>query len=235
MSKKNSIIKEFLSKIKIHLDKKVDFQNKYWYVLIALLSSILGLLLGLYTLIVPISNILSNVDTLTKNINELKYNYTDIYNPQDINTNKLTGGEIVEQYINLLNKGDYQNACSLISTLQCTMFDVKGFTNWVGDKKRYLTVKLKDGEKLIKTWESGEKLENTNTEVWCGEIEYYMNTEDRPIKEIRQFSILTRPDGKKEIGKIISEKAEKLMQNGEYQDRTKQMFGYITENKICSK
>lgn len=235
MSKKNSIIKEFLSKIKIHLDKKVDFQNKYWYVLIALLSSILWLLLWLYTLIVPISNILSNVDTLTKNINELKYNYTDIYNPQDINTNKLTWWEIVEQYINLLNKWDYQNACSLISTLQCTMFDVKWFTNWVWDKKRYLTVKLKDWEKLIKTWESWEKLENTNTEVWCWEIEYYMNTEDRPIKEIRQFSILTRPDWKKEIWKIISEKAEKLMQNWEYQDRTKQMFWYITENKICSK
>jgi len=234
----NKIILVLKLKFKLinnHLNKEVKFQNKNWYVLIALLSSILWLILWLYTLIVPISKILINIHSLTDDINDLKYNYTDIYNPQDINTEKLNWGEIIEKYIDFLNKWDYQNACSLISTLQCTMFDVKWFTNWVWDKKRYLTVKLKDWEMLINTWDSWKKLENIKTDIWCWEIEYYMNTEDRPIKEIRQYYILTRPDWKKEIWKIISEKAEKLMQDWTYQDRTKQMLWYIPENRFCSK
>lgn len=239
MSKKfHKIVLWFKSKIvvlKKHLWKDVKFQNKNWYVLIALLSSILWLLIWLYTLIIPISNILTNVNSLTNDVNDLKYNYTNIYNPQDINTEKLNWWEIIEKYIDFLNKWDYQNACSFISTLQCTMFDVKWFTNWVWDKKRYLTAKLKDWEKLIKTWNSWEELKNIKTEIWCWEVEYYINTEDRPIKEIREYYILTRPDWKKEIWKIIWEKAEKLMQDWTFQDRTKQMLWYIPENKYCSK
>lgn len=224
------LLNEKLNILWIHLNKDVWFQNKKWYVLIALLSSILWLLLWLYTLIIPISNILSNVNSLTQDINELKYNYTDIYNPQEINTQKMNWWEIIEKYINSLNIWDYQNACSLIWTLKCTMFDVKGFTNWVSDKKRYLTVKLKNWEKLVNIWNSWTELENINTEIWCWEIEYYLWTENRSVKEIRQYYILNRPDWKKEIWKILCETAEK-----NWEDRTKQICWYVTENKLCNK
>jgi hypothetical protein len=195
-----------------------------------LISSTIWLIIGLYTLLIPISNILNNVNLLKDDINNLKYNYINIYNPQTIDTDSLNWWKIIWKYIDFLNLWDYQNACSLISTLQCTMYDVWGFTNWVSDKKKYLTVKLRDWEKLVKVWDSGEKLENINTEIWCWKIEYYMWMEDRVITEIRQYNILTRPDWKKEIWKIMCEKAVK-----DWNDRTIQMCGKVLEKKICTK
>jgi hypothetical protein len=214
--------------IKKFFNKNVSYQNNNWYVLISIISSALGLLISIYTLLVPISNILANVNTLTKDISELKYSYTSVYNPQDIDTSRFNWWKLISKYITSLNIWDYQLACSLISTLQCTMFDVKWFTNWVWDKKRYLTVKLKDWEKLIKTWNSWEKLENTNIETWCAKIEYYLGTEDTAVNEIRQYYILNRPDWKKEIWKILCEYADK-----NWEERTKQICWYIVQKKVC--
>jgi hypothetical protein len=215
-------------KFKTHLNKNTEIQNKNWYVLIALISSIIWLIIWLYTLLIPISNILNNVNTLSKDVNDLKYKYSNIYNPQIEKTLNISWWELINKYINYLNIWKYQEACSFISTLHCTMYDVIWFTNWVEDKKKYLTVKLMDWESLIEVWDTNVKLENTKIDIWCWEFEYYMNTEKNPVKEVRQYYILNRPDGSKEIWKILCEYAEK-----KWEDRTSQICWYQLENKKC--
>lgn len=217
-------------KFKNHLNNKAEIQNKNWYVLIALMSSTIWLIIWLYTLIIPISNILNDVNVLTKDISDLKYKYSSVYNPQDEDTSKLTWWKLIKKYINSLNIWKYQKACSLISTLHCTMYDVIWFTNWVDSKKTYLTVTLIDWEKLVDTWDTWINLENTNINIWCSEIEYYMSIENDPVKEVRQYYILNRPDWSKEIWKILCEYAEKKWEN-----RTSQICWYISKKRVCDR
>ncbi len=233
-SNKIKLILDWLSKkfdeFIFHSNKRTDFQNSKWYVIIALLSSIIWLLIWLYTLIIPISNIMFDVNNLSKDISSIKYNYASVYNEQFEKTSKTSWWELIKKYISSLNSGQYQIACSLISTLHCTMYDVKWFTNWVENKKRYLTVKLNDWETLINTWDTWINLENTKINIWCAEVQYYMNTETRSVKEIRQYYISNRPDKNKEIWKILCEYAEK-----DWNNRTKAICWYELENKVCTR
>lgn len=213
-------------------NKAVEFQNKKWYVYISLTASIITV----FTLFAFVINLWNKITSLSEDVDKLQYTYTNVYNNQDaINTSRLDWWKIIRTYIDSLNWWDYQTACSLRATHECTMYDVTWFTNWVQDKKRYLTIKLRDGETLKDTWYSWEELKNTNTEIWCATVERYINNEDRLIRETRQYYILTRPDKNKEIWKILTEKAEKDMWNWQLQDRSEQMLWYVMENKICNK
>ena len=227
-------IQKFLGK---KLTKTLDYlcsnakvHNYRWYVFTAIICTIIWMFVWFYSVLMPISKIQEEVEVLWQDIKDIKYNYDIVYNPQDINTKEKTWWEIVELYIDLLNSWDYQNACTLVNTTKCKMYDVKQFTQWVEDKKRVLTAKYKDWENIIRIWNPEVKYENIKTEVWCWEVEYTYNTEDRPIREIRQYYILTRPDWSKEISKELSEKIEK-----DWKDITVSALKYSLENTICIK
>ena len=167
---------------------------------------LLGLLVSLWTLIFPIS-------AIEKKIQDMQYDFQKVYNLQTEDTSKFTGEDLIKKYYSYLNSADFQNACSLLSIRMCSMYDVKEFTDWVKSKSNYLTVKLRDGEKLEKIWFSWQRLENTQSEIWCAKIKFKMNYEAEEIDQIWQYTIAIRPDGNKEIRRSLCEYAGKKWEN----------------------
>lgn len=214
-------LKQQGSKLKIFLTKDTTVANKNWYVWGSFGLAVFGVGISIYTLWVPVQQIQTDIQ-------DLQYSFNEVYNAQTIDTSDLDGGELIEKYYAYLNSADFQNACSLLSLRMCTLYDVSEFTQWVQDKSNYLTVKLRDGERLVKVWYSGQNLENTDSEIWCAETSFQMNYEEEEIKNIWQYSIATRPDGNKEIRRSLCEYAEK---SGE--DRSSQM-GCASEPKFCN-
>ena len=215
-----------LKKANNYFLETVDTGNKRWYIFLTLMLSIVWVAVSIWTLLVPISDI-------NTEIKDLKYKYNYVFNPQEIDTSKLSDEEVIKKYYYFLNNQDFQSACSLLSTFQCKMYDVWKFTKWVNDKKRYLFTKLKDGERLVKVWNSWIKLPNTKQNIFCGIISYEMNSEKRNIYQLNQYYIFKRSTGEKEIIKVLCEKAIKQLTWNQYIDRTKAMKCW-TETSYCN-
>ena len=195
------MISQVLKKLKTWIFSETKIASLNWHAWLSVFGaffSILGVGLTLVIWKYPIQEI-------QQEIKNAKYDFTKVFNEQAIDTSKMNGNEIIQQYYNFLNPGDYQKACSLRATQECTLYDVNKFTQWVDNQKRYLTIKLNDGERLEKVWFSGEKLENTNAETWCARLSYRMNSEIVDVSKVNQYAIATRPDRKKEIRKILCE------------------------------
>ncbi len=203
------------------LQKPSSFANHNWYIVLSLILSIVGVVISAWTLLVPVSNIQTEIQNL-------QYDFQKVYNVQDVNTSKLNGGDLIKKYYEYLNSNDFQKACSLLSIRMCSLYDVAEFTKWVEDKNRYLTVKLRDGEKLEKVWFSGQRLENTNSEIWCAKTSFQMNYEKENVEQVWQYTIAVRPDGNKEIRRSLCEFAAK---NGE--NRSSQM-ACDSQPKFCN-
>lgn len=205
------------------LRRKTNINNLNWYVWIALVSWLFWIwwfIISLYTLFSPIKSIEQKID-------ELQYNFNEVYNEQFIDTSKLNGGKIIELYFQYINQWDYTNACSLRGTYQCNMYNVNSFTQRVKDQQRVNTIKFKDWEKLLNVWWPKAYLENTMTEVWCVKSTYTINFEVEPVYQFSQYKVANRPDGKKEIRSVICESSFK---NG--LDRSKAM-NCDAQDKIC--
>lgn len=187
--------------------------NKNWYVFLSLFLSSIWVFISLWTLFVPVLNI-------QKNIEDLKYDFNKVFNNQVLETSKMDWWEIIKKYFEYLNSNDFQNACSFLSTRMCSLYSVSEFTKWVNDKNNYLTNKLRDWEKLENIWFSGEKLENTNSEIWCADVSFQMSHEDKKIKQVWQYTIATRPDWKKEIRRSLCEFSEKEWDSWNFEDRS---------------
>lgn len=158
---------------------------------------------------------------------DIKYDFPKAYNEQKIDSSDRNWWELLMNYFEWVNKGEYENACSLLSTFQCSMYDVSLFTERVNNKKRVNTIKYLDWEKLIKVWNGDVKYENINWELRCGKVEFTINYEKDPIYQIRQFTIITRPDWGKEIRRSMCESAYKNWEN-----RSEQM-NCNAQVKIC--
>ena len=156
--------------------------NKNWYIVLSLALAIGGVSISAWTLWVPVSNIQSEIQNL-------QYDFNKVYNQQFESTKNLDGGELIKKYYLYLNSNDFQSACSLLSIRMCSLYNVVEFTKWVKDKNNYLTVKLRDGKRLEKVWFSGEKLENTASEIWCTKTSFQMNHEEAKIEQIWQYTI----------------------------------------------
>jgi hypothetical protein len=204
-----------LDVVKKWLIRETKVATQKWYVWLSLIVGIMGLIVSLWALLIPIQKIQNEIA-------DIKYDFAKVFNQQTIDTSAMKGDEIIKVYYDFLNSGDYEQACVLLSTQMCSHSNGQELTKWVDDKKRYNTIKLKDGEKLEKTWFSEIQLKNTESEIWCGEISFTMSTEDKPIKQINEYTIAPRPDGNKEIRRTLCEHASK---NGE--DRSAQMKCYV--------
>lgn len=198
-------------------EAKITKQNWYvWVTFIGAVAGIIGLFVSIQGLKSEVkqvqksqNEVQQSVEEIQKEIAEVKYDFPKVFNEQEIYTNNMEGGRLVRAYYDYLRNEDYETACSLLSTRLCSMYDYAQATKWVQDTKNRLTVKLRDAEVLNKVWFSGKKLENTGSELWCGQIKYRINYESADVTQVNQYTIATRPDGKKEIRRILCEGASK--------------------------
>lgn len=167
------------------------------------------------------------VKDVQQQLADIKYDFPKAYNEQKTNTSKWDWWKVLSNYFERVNKWEYEKACSLLSTFQCSMYDVSLFTDRVNNKKRVNTIKYQDGEKLISVWNGNVTYENINWELRCGKIEFTINYEKDPIYQIRQYTIITRPDGWKEIRRSICESAYKNWENRSIQ------MNCNAQEKIC--
>lgn len=209
-------IKKLLSEIWNSIKKDASIQKHRWYVWMALVASIFTIL----TVILALN--------IKKDISALKYDYPIVYNEQNVNTSRIEWWELINSYYRYLNEWDFENACSLISTRNCSMYDQKLFTQRVKDKRRKYFTEYEDWITLSEVKYSGITTENTKQEIRCVKEQFKNSGEKDYIYQIQQYYILPRPDGWKEIWKIFCEKIFK----DNFWDITKNISScWLEENK----
>lgn len=206
-------IKKIYSKINLN----AKYQNKHWYVFLALFATILQI----WT-----TFMVRETNSQVKNIQSY---LSGAYNSQDtISSIWMTWEEFIREYYDALAWQDYPTACWFESNRRCEKSNTEQYKQYAKDKKRVWFAKLEDGEHLRDIWKPATQTENKSVETFCIRKEYIMKWENNPIIQIERMDILMRPNWEKEIASVICEKAIK-----NWEDRTKQMK--CGQSNICNK
>ncbi len=206
--------------------EKVTFQNTKWYVMLWLITTLIGILTIIVWVFVQIWTLVTVSDT-QKDIKDIQ-NYT-LYNDQSwISTKWLSWEEFFQLYFDLLSKEDYVNVCWLESKRRCDKSDFQKLTQYWVDKNRVWFTKWNDWEHLKEIQLATKQPDAKNLESWCVKTEYTLKWETTSVTQLMRYDILTRPTWEKQIATSL---CEKTIKNGE--DRTKQMW--CGQSNICNK
>lgn len=164
------------------LNTESNLEKKNWYSIWIFLFAIIWLYLT-YLQLWKVSMISDNLTA---------------YNPQKIDTTKLTATWLVTTYFQLLRNQDYEKSCWLETLWQCRYENPWEFLKYQEEKKKYWYTKLVNWEELVNIWQY-DWAKKDNIEYVCLRTKYEYSGENIPIEELWEYKVLTRPTGEKEI------------------------------------
>lgn len=154
-------------------------------------------------------NIAGNVHGQTVNIGTTIAEQTNIYekqndptwtNPRTQSLQGLSGKELIERWFELMNEGEWQDACSLMSRDKCNSDNGDD----VLEHSREPRLKAVDGYQDISVWHS----KSAPADTWCVKYSHQERQSQvlRDIVLIMQYKLSQRDDGGEDIASRLCEK-----------------------------